>query len=126
MYGLYSFSCIVLNKFRIYEIQYVLGFGNVRHYPEGKGFYRYIVTDIKSILLLCLLFNGNLVLPHRVEQLGQWIIDLNAKLTTPKSRIYGLIPLITLITDTANPSLEDAWLSGFTDAELFFHLLFVN
>ena len=57
-----------------------------------------------------------------MEQLGQWIIDLNAKLTSPKSRIYGLISLITLITDTANPSLEDAWLSGFTDAEGAFNV----
>ena len=100
----------------LYEIHSVLGFGNVKYFPEGKGFYRYIVTDTKSILLLCLLFNGNLVLPYRVEQLGQWIIDLNAKLAAPQSRIYRLIPLITLIKDTANPSLEDAWLSGFTDA----------
>jgi len=100
----------------LYEIQSVLGFGNVRYFSEGKGFYRYIVTDTKSILLLCLLFNGNLVLPHRVEQLDQWIIDLNSKLSSPRSQIYKLIPLITLITDTTNPSLEDAWLSGFTDA----------
>nr|QWC53654.1 LAGLIDADG homing endonuclease [Rhizoctonia solani] len=106
----------------LYEIQSLLGFGNVRYFSEGKGFYRYIVTDTKSILLLCLLFNANLVLPYRVEQLGQWIIDLNAKLTSPQSRIYGLIPLITLITDTANPSLEDAWLSGFTDAEGTFNV----
>jgi hypothetical protein len=100
----------------LYEIQSVLGFGTVRYFPEGEGFYRYIVTETKGILLLCLLFNGNLVLPYRVEQLGQWIIDLNAKLSSPRSRIYKLIPLITAITDTTKPSLKDAWLSGFTDA----------
>lgn len=95
----------------------VLGFGTVRYFPEGKGYYRYTVTDVKGILLLCFLFNGNLVLPYRVEQLGQWIIDFNAKLQNPRSLIYGLIPLITEITDTTKPSLKDAWLSGFTDAE---------
>lgn len=83
----------------LYEIQSVLGFGTVRYFPEGKGYYRYTVTDVKGILLLCFLFNGNLVLPYRVEQLGQWIIDLNAKLQNPRSLIYGLIPLITEITD---------------------------
>jgi len=101
----------------LYELQSVLGFGTVRYFKEGAGYYRYIVTDIKGILLLCLLFNGNLVLPYRVEQLGQWILDLNAKLISPRSQIYGLIPLITEITDTTKPSLKDAWLSGFTDAE---------
>jgi phage terminase large subunit-like protein len=106
----------------LYEIQSLLGFGTVRYFPEGEGFYRYIVTDTKSILILCLLFNGNLVLPHRVGQLGQWIIDLNVKLTSPKSRIYQLIPLITAITDTTKPSLKDAWLSGFTDAECTFNV----
>jgi hypothetical protein len=106
----------------LYEIQSVLGFGTVRYFSVGEGFYRYIVTDTKSILLLCLLFNGNLVLSHRVEQLGQWIIDLNAKLTTPRSRIYQLIPLITAMTDTTEPSLKNAWLSGFTDAEGTFNV----
>ena len=63
-----------------------------------------------------------MVLSHRVEQLGQWIIDLNAKLTTPRSRIYQLIPLITAITDTIQPSLKNAWLSGFTDGEWTFNV----
>ena len=106
----------------LYEIQSLLGFGTVRYFPEGNGFYRYTVKASKDILLLCLMFNGNLVLPYRVEQLGQWIIDLNAKLTSPKSRIYGLIPVITAITDTTKPSLENAWLSGFTDAEGTFNV----
>jgi hypothetical protein len=107
----------------LYEIQSVLGFGTVRYFPNGNGYYRYIVTDSKGILLLCLLFNGNLVLPHRVEQLSQWIIDLNAKLTSSRSQIYGQIPQITAITDTTKPSLKNAWLSGFTDAELIFSLI---
>jgi hypothetical protein len=106
----------------LYEIQSVLGFGTVRYFSEGAGYYRYTVTDVKGILLLCLLFNGNLVLPYRVEQLGQWIIDLNVKLQNPRSLIYGLIPLITEITDTTKPSLKDAWLSGFTDAEGSFNV----
>ena len=40
----------------LYEIQSVLGFGTVRYFPSRNGYYRYIVTDSKSILLLCLLF----------------------------------------------------------------------
>jgi hypothetical protein len=110
----------------LYEIKSVLGFGTVRYFPNGNGYYRYIVTDSKGILLLCLLFNGNLVLPYRVEQLSQWIIDLNAKLTSPKSQISGQIPQITAITDTTKPSLKNAWLSGFTDAEPLCQLFFGN
>ena len=52
------------------HIQSVLGFGTVRHFPSGD-YYRFIVQDIKHILILCTLFNGNLVLPHRVSQLSK-------------------------------------------------------
>lgn len=48
------------------EIQKVLGFGTVKTFDK---FSRYIVQDNKNCLLLYLLFNGNLVLEHRIDQL---------------------------------------------------------
>lgn len=52
----------------LYHVQEVLGFGTVRKFDS---FYRFIVTDPQSILLLVYIFNGNLVLPHRLKQLGE-------------------------------------------------------
>jgi len=57
------------------HVQQVFGFGTVRFFPQGSnsnnGFYRYIVEDTKSIVQLANLFNGNLAIEHRVQQLGK-------------------------------------------------------
>lgn len=58
----------------LHHVQEVLGFGTVRQFD---GYYRFIVTDPHSILLLVYIFNGNLVLSHRQKQLGEWVIALN-------------------------------------------------
>jgi hypothetical protein len=93
------------------HIQSVLGFGVVRHFD---GFSRFIVEDKGNILLLMLLFNGNLVLRHRVSQLGVWF-DLY-------SISFAGHPPVTLISLLAVPTLTDAWISGFTDAEGCFNV----
>lgn len=59
----------------LYNIQHRLNIGVVRHFPTGKSgnnndFYRWMVDDPAHILLLAFLFNGNLGLNHRIEQLG--------------------------------------------------------
>lgn len=93
----------------IYHIKEVLGFGNVKYYPTSSGgYYRFIVSDLKNIKTLALLFNGNLVLNHRITQLSEWFKVLNLvseNIITPVS-----------------PSLYDPWLSGFTDAEGCFNV----
>jgi hypothetical protein len=64
------------------EIKEKLEFGTVRYFPQGKGtngFYRFIVKDNKDIIILALLFNGNLVIQHRINQLSIWINCLNEK-----------------------------------------------
>lgn len=93
----------------LYLIKEKLGFGTVRKFDQ---FSRYIVTDRNHILLLTYLFNGNLVLAHRHSQLSKWINVLNSKISTP----------LTIISTLAVPSLKDAWLSGFTDAEGCFNV----
>ena len=101
----------------------VLGFGTVRKIDNnGTIVYRYIVEDFTGILLLATIFNGNLVIPHRQKQLGKWLFDINRKLVTPGSRIYGLCSTIVISTCLFKPSLKDAWLSGFTDAEGTFNV----
>ena len=91
--------------------------GTVRKFTTGKvTFYRYIVEDFKGVLLLALIFNGNLAIHNRVNQLTKWINCLNKKLLNPKSSIFHLSSTITVITTLFLPTLTDARLSGFTDA----------
>lgn len=102
----------------LYHIHKVLGFGTVKHFPQGKSgnkndFYRWIVDNPSHILLLAFLFNGNLALNHRIQQLALWIQVLNKRL---KKNTIILINTPVLIT------LQDAWLSGFTDAEGCFNV----
>lgn len=90
----------------LFMIRDILGFGVVRYFKNGD-YYRFIVHDNTNIRLLAYLFNGNLVIPRRINQLDVWLnrlggIDLNAT------------PVI--------PSLTDSWLSGFTDAEGCFNI----
>lgn len=93
----------------LYEIQKVLGFGVVR---EFKNCTRFIVTDPQEILLLFFIFNGNLTLTHRVNQLKGWVKLLNNKIDLNLSLNHNLV----------KPNLNDAWLSGFTDAEGCFNV----
>lgn len=108
------------------HIKNVLGFGTVRTIssPSGGGtiYYRYIVGDIKGVMLLALIFNGNLAIPHRVTQLRKWLDDINNRLKNPDSSIFELCSPIVLITSLFLPSLNDGWISGFTDAEGTFNV----
>ena len=79
----------------------------MRHSTNGN-YYRYIVEDNSNIRFLTLLFNGNLVITRRVTQLQTW------------AQVLGNIEIITT---TILPSLQDAWLSGFTDAEGCFNIV---
>ncbi len=93
----------------LYHIQEVLGFGTVRQFD---GYYRFIVADPESILLLIYVFNGNLVLPYRHKQLSEWINILNNK----------SILKLNINPNLIKPNLSDPWLSGFTDAEGCFNV----
>lgn len=59
----------------LHYAQKKLGIGTVKHFPQGKSgnkndFYRLIVDNPSHILLLAFLFNGNLALTHRIQQLS--------------------------------------------------------
>lgn len=102
----------------LYNIQHKLNVGVVRHFPQGKSgknndFYRWIVDDSSQILLLAFLFNGNLAVNKRIEQLALWINALNNR--------FGY-DTINLVNTPVSITLQDAWLSGFTDAEGCFNV----
>jgi hypothetical protein len=102
----------------LYHIRDIFGFGEVRYFPQGtsnnkNGFYRWIVTHPSDILILTVLFNGNLTLTQRIRQLATWINLYNKQ--NPMSTM-------TLIHTNATLSLNNAWLSGFADAEGCFNV----
>lgn len=102
----------------LYHVQKTLGIGVVKHFPQGKSgnkndFYRLIVENPSQILLLASLFNGNLVITHRIKQLSFWINILNKR--------FGENTII-FINKAVSITLQDAWISGFTDAEGCFNV----
>ena len=102
----------------LYYIQNKLGIGIVKHFPQGKcgnknDFYRLFVDNYLHILLLAFLFNGNIALIHRIQQLSFWVKTLNNR--------FGENTII-FINTPVSVALQDAWLSGFTDAEGCFNV----
>ncbi len=105
----------------LHEIKNSLNFGKIKYFYDKKGEYKYarfIIADNKSILLLYLLFNSNLVLPSKLERLKKWNEVLNNARRLNFSHFLLLNNKIPeLILKLKLPSLSDGWLSGFTDAE---------
>ncbi len=102
----------------LFKIKKELGFGVVRA-QNSKNTHGYIVYDLapgdpsrrrpglKNILKLISIFNGNIFLESKKEQFKLWLNAFNLKY---KENILYL-------DKEFKPSLKDAWLSGFTDAE---------
>lgn len=72
---------------------------------------------LSSLAKLAHLFNGNLILTHRIEQLDKWLIFFRSK--------FIAIDNLNLNSSSRGKvvlSLKDGWLSGFTDAEGCFNI----
>lgn len=85
------------------HIETTLRIGRVRHFGR---FSRYMVDDNRSIKLLISLFNGNLVLEKRKVQIKSWL------------KIFD----VHEVSNQALPLLNNAWISGFIDAEGCFNV----
>lgn len=85
--------------------------GNVNINSKKNQTYNWDVYKQRDLYLLCLLFNGNLVLPIQLLKLGVFINRLNDKLLKNNEKIIKLLYVNKL------PSLYNSWLAGFTDAE---------
>ena len=105
----------------LYYIQETLGFGKV--IKQGERTSRYIVQDLNNLYLIILLFNGNIVLPTRKIRFNSFLSNFNEKVG--KGKIKSLKPVIS-INSNLLPSLNNSWLSGFTDAEGCFTCSFLS
>jgi hypothetical protein len=95
-----------------------LGFGRV--VKQGKRTDRFIVQDIKYIYLIILLFNGNIILPSRKKFFKKFIENFNLKINSGKLNYHYIEPKDYKLL----PSLNNSWLTGFTDAEGCFTVSF--
>ena len=95
-----------------------LGFGNVILQSIKTKSHRFIIQDLVNLHLICLLFNGNFVLPTRNAHFLIFVAYLNEKFLKKKNKNNIIYPIL----ETCLPSLNDFWLSGFTDAEGCFHV----
>lgn len=96
----------------LYYIRVNLNIGQVIVQSKANRVHRFILQDFKSIHLICLLFNGNMVLPTRNAKFVLFLSKFNESLLK-KNLFSPIIP----IYDTLMPTLSDYWLSGFCDAE---------
>ena len=98
----------------IYILEFIketLGFGKV--IPQSATTSRYVTQNKKEIELLIHLFNGNLILPRRKEQFEAFVKGFNVWVS--KGRI--LLNPVELKHTSILPSLDNSWLTGFTDGE---------
>ena len=83
------------------------------NYNKEYNRYTYLVEQRENIFLLLTLLNGNLVLNHRYNQFIKVANDFNIKLF--KGKKYH--KFLNISSEQVLPGLNDAWLSGFIDAE---------
>lgn len=103
----------------LHDIRETLQMGVVKHFHDNKGkrkFSRLIISENKGIFILYLLFNSNLVLESRRNQLHKWNIALK-KASRFNWDLFLTKTVPNLVIQARRPSLNDGWLAGFTDAE---------
>lgn len=101
-------------------IKDTLNFGRV--IKQGKLTYRFIVEQKNLMELIILIFNGNMLLPTRIKRFKIFLEVYNKKAI--KGKI--ILPQIEFLKPENEPSLNNAWLSGFTDAEGCFSVSIKN
>jgi hypothetical protein len=96
----------------MYKIKKSLGFGNVNKFTKNKQIYWcYRTGNLKHLVRLILLFNGNLVTLKKKVQFKDWLNNLN--------KVKNM--QICFINGSNNISLRDGWLSGFLEGDGTFY-----
>lgn len=91
----------------LFYIKKELGFGSVRVQDKNNKTHHFRVRDQKGILKLIHIFNGNLLTERKNNEFKLWLEAFN--------KAYKMD--IQLIQNDNNPTLDNAWLSGFSDSE---------
>lgn len=91
----------------LFYIKKELGFGSVRVQDKNNKTHHFRVRDQKGILKLIHIFNGNLLTERKNNQFKLWLEAFN--------EAYKMD--IQLVQNDNNPTLDNAWLSGFSDSE---------
>lgn len=97
-------------------IQSNLNIGNISELSKKDKTYKWYVNNRRDIILLSLIFNGNLVLPTKYGKFIIFLAKLNEKLLKNNESIIILKNYCKL------PTLNDSWLSGFIDGNSKFNL----
>ena len=91
----------------LFYIKKQLGFGSVSVQSKKNKTHHFRVRNKNNLLILIDIFNGNIVTKSKNIQFKSWLQGFNKIYNT---NIYYIEPKIKL-------SLNNAWLSGFSDAE---------
>ena len=91
----------------LFFIKKQLGFGSVSLQDKNNKTHHFRVRDKKNILKLILIFNGNIITKNKLNQFKSWLDSFN--------KIYKMN--IRCLNQEHKLNLNNAWLSGFTDAE---------
>ena len=97
-----SLDCQIL-----FFIKKSLGFGSVSLQSKLSNTHQYRVRDKDNLVKIINIFNGNLITKAKIAQFKLFLEAFNTK--------YGTY--ITFIECNKKVTLDNAWLSGFTDAE---------
>lgn len=126
--GSFSFSCsanqlyyrhaFIINQkdpLVLYKIRTHLGFGTVKLCPgrdQGTSYWQYVVYDVAGIFRLIQIFYGQLILNKTQKRYATWCDTFFKR---PQVRQKGFS--LDLLESKRPCLLDNAWLSGFIDAE---------
>jgi Proton-conducting membrane transporter/NADH-Ubiquinone oxidoreductase (complex I), chain 5 N-terminus/LAGLIDADG endonuclease len=91
----------------LFYIKKELGFGSVSIQDKENKTHQFRIKDKENLSKIINIFNGNLITKYKINQFNLWVKAFNKKYLTD----------INIIESKQELCLDNAWLSGFTDAE---------
>lgn len=115
----FELNCNIKNKSTIYYIKKKLGFGNIRKlkFLDTIIIEYSVQENIKDLLKLIYIFNGNLRCSSKENNFNLWYKKLQTKLK--KLDLLYLLPQYN--NEIKNVNLSNSWLLGYIDSRCFFY-----